>query len=125
MLIIRRTLGALTNNCKRGWRYDEGSCFFNTKCALSLMLAINFFTVLTLIMGRQKVVSSVYSISKSFPYLLIIVPVIFFLILTLFYSKEHVLQIEATQKQEKRIFFIFILYSILSVALLLIASLKK
>lgn len=125
MLIISRTLGALTNNCKRGWRYDEGSCFFNTKCALSLVLAVNFFTILTLIWGRQGVISSVFSISKSFPYLLVIVPVVIFLLLTLFYSKAQVLQIEATRKQERKIFLLFILYSAVSVALLLIASIKK
>lgn len=124
MLIIKKILNGLTNNCKRGWRYDEGSCFFNTKCGLSLILAVNFFTALTLVLGKQKVISTVFFINKSFPYLLVIVPVSIFLLLSLFYPKKQVLSIATNRHQEKKTLIIFLLYIIVSIGLLLISSLK-
>lgn len=122
MLIIKRTLNALTNNCERGWY--EGTCFFNAKCSLSFILSVNFFTILTLVLGKQKVINTALFITESFPYLLIIVPVLIFLLLSLFYPKKQVLSTTIGRQKENKIFWIFLLYAIVSVGLLIISSLK-
>lgn len=115
MLIIKRTLNALTNHCKRGWLNTEWYCFFNAKCGLSLALTINFLTVLTLALGKHK-------LTKSFFELMIIATVSIFILLSLFYSKKEVLSITISRPKENKIFVMVLLYMGVSVLLLIASS---
>jgi hypothetical protein len=125
MMIISNTLAAMTNKCKRGWRYGEGNCFFNTKCILSLFLAVNIFTVITFIKGKEETIKLAYIIDESFPYLLIVVPVTIFILLSLFYPRKKVLAKEMSPKQEMRSFLFFVGYAIISFVLLFVSAAAK
>lgn len=123
--IIGNTLSALTSKCKKGWKYDEGSCFFNTKCIFSLIFSGNICTLITLVIAKQGMVDFMFSINKSYPIWIIIIPVSVFLLLSLLYPKRKMLSINWEKKQENKYVINFIFYSIFSIFLLIIVPLLR
>jgi hypothetical protein len=121
MSIVSKTLNVLTNRCKKGWRYGEWNCFVNTKIILSIFFSFNLFSAAVLLYGKKWTLKYILFFDKQDSSLLMmIIPFIFFILLTILYPKKKILAIKLTIAQEKEIVIQFIIYCILTMILALI-----
>lgn len=121
MSIVPKTLNVLTNRCKKGWRYGEWNCFVNTKMILSLFFSFNLFSTAVLLYGKKWALKYILFFDKpGSSLLMMIIPLTFFILLTILYPQKKILAIKLTIAQEKKIIIQFIIYCILTMIIVLI-----
>jgi hypothetical protein len=121
-MMVQKMIKSMTSQCKKGWRYGEDSCFFNSKCILSLLLATNTFTILTLILNKEIVQTFKNRPPINNTILVIAVLVFCFIAISLICPKQRTLQINLKAHDQKRYFVGFIIYGALTFSLLMISA---
>jgi hypothetical protein len=121
--MIGKIMYVLIKNCSKGWRFDETSCYFNVRILISLFLSLNFITLLMLVFPR-KIALKLSLFDPQYPfYLKFLYPVIIFLLLTLMYPRKNLLhKYLVPVEREKSIIKIYLLYCIISIGLIILAS---
>ena len=123
--MISKMLSALTNNCKRGWRYDEGSCFFNTKCIMAFFFSLNLWTILFILFEKGKALSIIHFYSPKESLLYLIPLPLFFILISIFYSKKKTINITVAKAEIRKWIMISYSYFFISMTLMIVVSLAR
>ncbi|MFM2338259.1 MAG: hypothetical protein RL115_1452 [Bacteroidota bacterium] len=122
--MVTKIMYSIVKKCQKNWQYknDESSCLFNAKILSSMLLYLNFLAILLLIFKKDKALQLMFFASSQNLLLALIYPAIFFIFLSLLFTKKRLNKFDLTQEEQKRYYKIYILFAIFTALFLAIAA---
>lgn len=125
--MVTKIIYSVVKKCQRNWQYknDESSCLFNAKIISSILLYLNFLAVLLLIFKKDKALKLMFFASNQNLLLALIYPSIFFVLLSLFFTKKRLSKPELNEDEQKKYYKIYILFAIFTAFFLAIVAILR
>ncbi len=116
-------ISCIVNQCaKSGWRYDRGSCLFNTRLILCLLLWMNITSLLIFIKGKKKGIELSFYKRNDIPIGFVILMLILYITIALISPKSRIYNTEITNIEKKKILFTYYFYISTSILLMILAG---
>jgi hypothetical protein len=120
--MLGKVINSLVNNCKKGWRFDKGSCLFNAKVIISVLVSLNLLALILLFFKREVALDITFFSREYHPLFKLTYPLIFFVVLSIRYPKAKLETHQPTEFEQKSYLRYYLYYVIFSIALLVFSA---